>query len=340
MQNQKPTGNTATFTYNNRHLATGISYNDGGTTPSVSYAYDEYGSRTSMTTTGVGTTTYSYNAYHQLQSETINMTGLGGTTLGYLYNQAGELTRVSYTMGGWVRNVNYSYNYAGSLTGTGTDLIGGASSTNSTNVINSLAYRGFGGVKSINFGVNPRLMQISYDARRQQMTNMLIRRTSNTGADNVVVNSDYDYYNGGANNGRIQKITDNIDTAYTTTYGYDAYNRLTTATSTAYTRSYSHDNWGNLTGVTASGGGETGSYSSSYATNASGAPSTNRINNTGFAYDNAGNMTSGSGWNYTYDAANRLTAAEAVGNTYGYDGDGVNDKRKLTHLGKLKLSTM
>ena len=42
---------------------------------------------------------------------------------------------------------------------------------------------------------------------------MLIRRTSNTVTDNIIVNSSYDYYNGGANNGRIQKITDNTDAA-------------------------------------------------------------------------------------------------------------------------------
>ncbi|MEP7340786.1 MAG: S8 family serine peptidase, partial [Acidobacteriota bacterium] len=57
VQNQKATGNTATFSYNNRHQLTGVSYNDSGATPSVSYGtYDEYGARTSMTTTGIGST--------------------------------------------------------------------------------------------------------------------------------------------------------------------------------------------------------------------------------------------------------------------------------------------
>ena len=31
---------------------------------------------------------------------------------------------------------------------------------------------------------------------------------------------------GGHNNGRIRQITDNVDPAYTTTYNYDAANRL------------------------------------------------------------------------------------------------------------------
>lgn len=82
------------------------------------------------------------------------------------YTYVGAPTKATYTIGGWARNVNYAYNYAGSLTGTGTDLISGGSSTNTTNIINTLNYRVFGGVKSLNFGTNPRLMQISYDARR------------------------------------------------------------------------------------------------------------------------------------------------------------------------------
>ena len=90
---------------------------------------------------------------------------------------------------------------------------------------------------------------------------------------NRLVSVSYDYYNGGNNNGRIQKIMD-ADSSYTTTFGYDDYNRLSSASASAYTRSYSYDNWGNLTGVTASGAGESGSYNLSYAANGSGAPST------------------------------------------------------------------
>jgi len=110
---------------------------------------------------------------------------------------------------------------------------------------------------------------------QQFIVNRQLRKTDNT---DVVSNLSYDYYNGGNNNGRIQKITD-ADSSYTTTFGYDDYNRLSSASASAYTRSCSYDNWGNLTGVTSTGAGESGSYSLSYAANGSGAPSTNRINN-------------------------------------------------------------
>ncbi|HEX4949776.1 MAG TPA: hypothetical protein VFZ34_24135 [Blastocatellia bacterium] len=60
-----------TVAYNTRNLVTGISYNDA--TPAVSYGYDEYGARTTMTD-GEGAMSYTYNAHSQLTSETRSFT--------------------------------------------------------------------------------------------------------------------------------------------------------------------------------------------------------------------------------------------------------------------------
>ena len=66
-------------------------------------------------------------------------------------------------------------------------------------------------------------------------------------------------------------------------------------------------------------------------TNASGAPSTNRINSDsqgyGYSYDSAGNMTTGMGQSYSYDGANRLKTASNGTSSYGYDGDGKRVKK-------------
>ncbi|MCW5971676.1 MAG: hypothetical protein KIT57_24490 [Blastocatellales bacterium] len=64
-----------------------------------------------------------------------------------------------------------------------------------------------------------------------------------------------------------------------------------------------------------------------YATNASGAPATNRILNvsgsTAVSHDAAGNLTQEGTTTYSYDAANRLKEVGSGGqNVYGYDGDG------------------
>ena len=58
----------------------------------------------------------------------------------------------------------------------------------------------------------------------------------------------------------------------------------------------------------------------SYASNGSGAPSTNRINNSGYSFDSAGNIENDGSLAYTYDAASRLKTAG--GDAYQYDGDG------------------
>ena len=58
-------GKATIFTWNTRNLVTGVSYNDGGATPSASYTYDEYSAKTAMTD-GEGTMTYYYNGFRQL----------------------------------------------------------------------------------------------------------------------------------------------------------------------------------------------------------------------------------------------------------------------------------
>jgi len=68
-----------------------------------------------------------------------------------------------------------------------------------------------------------------------------------------------------------------------------------------------------------------------YQTNASGAPSTNRIDTDSqsysYTYDAAGNMTVGAGQSYSYDGANRLKTASGGTSSYGYDGDGKRVKK-------------
>jgi hypothetical protein len=117
----------------------------------------------------------------------------------------------------------------------------------------------------------------------------------------------------------MRYITDHLDGNYSVDVGYDDHNRLTSYDSY---RSYTYDAWNNLLSVSSSNGaGEAPNYTLTYATNASGAPSTNRINNSGYTFDNAGNMTSDGNFSYTFDAAGRLKTA-GTNNSCEYDGDG------------------
>jgi YD repeat-containing protein len=330
-------GIVATYSHNTRSLVTGISYNDGGATPAVSFQYDDYGSRSQMTD-GEGATVYTYTAYRQLESETRTFTGLSGKTfaLNYTYNQADMVTRVNYlnkvgTTTVFDKNVNYAYLQTGSLSGVGTNLIG-TDPNSTTNVLNTVAFRGFGALKSLNYG-NGRTLTLTYSDQRQSMASMAFKRSDGT---DPIINNTYTYFN----DGRIQKITDQVDGAYTTTYTYDTSHRLTFAgagadiTYQTYRRYYSYDEWGNLRAVDGNNGGGSviNLYTINYATNGTGAPATNRILNVNgtisYSYDAAGNLTQEGGTTYTYDAASRLKEVGSGGqNTYGYDGDGMRVRK-------------
>ncbi len=163
-------------------------------------------------------------------------------------------------------------------------------------------------------------MALGYNQKRSQLSNLKLQKTDNS---DVVTNISYDYYNGGGgsggNNGRIRYITDHLDGNYSVDVGYDDHNRLTQYGSY---RSYTYDAWNNLLSVSSSNGvGEAPNYTLTYATNASGAPSTNRINNSGYTFDNAGNVTNDGSLAYAYDAAGRLKTA-GTNNSCEYDGDG------------------
>ena len=89
-------GVVVTNQYDKRNLVTQTSYS-GNTAPTVTYSYDAYGARQTMTD-GEGQTTYAYNNFRQLQSETRTFAGLTGKifSLSYSYNQADQVKQVVY----------------------------------------------------------------------------------------------------------------------------------------------------------------------------------------------------------------------------------------------------
>ncbi|MBO0797452.1 MAG: S8 family serine peptidase, partial [Blastocatellia bacterium] len=278
-------GISTQFTYNNRNLLTDIDYSD--TTPDVHYEYGEYGERTLMQekngSTVIGSTTYSYDSLKRLQSETRQFDGMTGNfSVSYAYNLVDALKQVIYTANTWTKSVNYGYTSGGALAKVGTNLnpLAGVDD----NVVKNLNYRAFGALKSGDYGNGLRI-ELGYQPQRLNLSTIKVFRPN---PNEPIIDYSYDYYGTAEqNNGRVQKITDNLDSSYTTTFGNDEYNRLASATAGAYTRSYSYDSWGNLTAVSGSGG-EAPNYTLSYATNESGAPATNRINNAGYVYDVAG----------------------------------------------------
>ncbi|MFN0123721.1 MAG: carboxypeptidase-like regulatory domain-containing protein [Blastocatellia bacterium] len=136
----------------------------------------------------------------------------------------------------WSHNVNYAYNTTGALSSVGTNLTGSDPNANA-NVISGIAYNGFGGVTTANYG-NGRRLTLGYNVNRHQMISM---KVDNQNGTNAIINKTYGYadpYNSQVNDGRIRKITDLVDANYTVNYAYDDYGELSTASANVYYREW------------------------------------------------------------------------------------------------------
>jgi RHS repeat-associated protein len=237
-----------------------------------------------------------------------------------------NFTVLPATLTTYDKMVNYAYNPVGALAGVGTNLIG-SDANNTSNVLNTVSFRANGALRQLHYG-NERRLTMGYNDNRSQPISMKVDRVNNP-ADKIIDNS-YEYYmtdpetGASVNNNRIRRIVDN--TGYggdTADYYYDQYNRLTNVQGTGYFRYYLYDPFGNIKDFSA--------VTLNYATNATGAPATNRIQSDGvgfnYSYDEAGNMTVGMGQSFAYDGANRMKTASYGNSAYGYDGGGKRVKK-------------
>ncbi|MDX2040804.1 MAG: RHS repeat-associated core domain-containing protein [Acidobacteriota bacterium] len=216
------------------------------------------------------------------------------------------------------KTINYARNNTGVVSGIGTNLLGSDPNA-TTNVASAIAYRAWNAYRSMNFGNGLRVTNTHNN--RMQLTDYVIDTQNGS---STLWQQHYDYYNGGQNNSRIRRVSDDPNFAVYKLYQYDPYNRLQTvlnSNSSNWHAGYTYDEWGNIRTInSAAGGGGT----LTYQTNSTGAP-TNRLATAGgnsVSYDAAGNMTAMGSQTYSYDAANRLKATGGASNQYGYDGDG------------------
>ena len=131
-----------------------------------------------------------------------------------------------------------------------------------------------------------------------------------------VLDYTYGFNLGSANNGNVASIANNINTARSQSYTYDALNRVSTAQTVATSGTYAwglsfgYDAWANLLTATVTQG-------SAYTLSVT-ATGNNQLS--GYSYDAAGNMLNDGVNTYTYNAENQITTVAGV--TYTYDGDG------------------
>jgi YD repeat-containing protein len=289
-------GATQTYTYNSRHLPTGISYSNYLPLTSVSIAYDAAGNRTQMTD-GTGTRSYAYNELSQLTSESRQFTGLTGNfTLSYEYNLAGALKAFTDHAGS---RVNYSFNNAGMLT-----AVTGSGAHSIPTYMSNITYRAWGAITDLDFG-NGAHQHLNFNSRLQN---------SSMSLSNGSISStwNFDYYA----DGKIQKVTDSQNPIFDRAFDYDHIGRLQEARTGSEARggstpdgpfkqTYTYDVWENT--IARSYRIWSGSMQSDSAT------FTNNKRQYWF-YDADGNLGADSEANYGYDAAGRQT--HFVANVY------------------------
>ena len=146
----------------------------------------------------------------------------------------------------------------------------------------------------------------SYNKRLQPVTSSAVT------PQGTVFSLTYNFNLGNGDNGDVYGITNNLSPSRSTTYAYDAVNRLSTAgTASTWGDSYTYDTWGNLTAKTVTKG-TAESFSATVNSN-------NQL--AGWGYDGAGNLI-GAPQENTFNAENQWTYQNTYNVSYLYDGDG------------------
>jgi YD repeat-containing protein len=352
-------GAMATYSYNNRHLVTGIAYavpsGSGITAPgSVSFDYDAAGNRTYMSD-GTGSCTYSYDTLSRMTSETHHFNDLassstsGNYTLSYAYNLGSELTSIT---DGFSTQVGYIYDSTGRLT----TVTNSGASNFSSQYLSNIEYRAWGAMKYVNYG-NGAHAQASYNSRLLP-TSYSVSNVSKSYpfTDSATLSWTYDYYD----DGRVHHAYDGDNNKWDRSYAYDHAARISEADTNKRARGQSPDYWHpdpyqqtfgyDVFNHSASRSG----YLYSSVLSDSGSYTNNR--RSGWTYDADGNTTVDSSYTQTFDGAGQYTnavASRTVGDgstqwpnqpqleiTQSYDGGGQSVKRnQITRMNDHDLET-
>ncbi|MDE3091022.1 MAG: RHS repeat protein, partial [Chloroflexota bacterium] len=286
----------------------GKNYQSGTTCPSdpgsgyaVAYTYDTganaKGRRTSMSVTGVTTTTWGYDLQGRTTSQT-DVIDAASFTSYWTYDAMDRVRTMTYPVDD--ETVTTTYNTQGlPATLSGSNNYVTASNYNPASQLTSLA---FGNGVTTNYTYN------SQNLRLTQLT-----------TSGVLQNLQYQY----DDVGNIRTITDTIRSEISN-FVYDDLDRLTNVTG-AYTQGWVYNPIGNITSRT---GVDAATFTYGDAAHKH---AVTQVGSTTYAYDPNGNMTSRAGQTLQYDAENRLTQviSGTVTTQYVYNGDGARVKKTV-----------
>lgn len=346
-------GVVTTYSYDDLHRLTGISYNTSGasgvaTTPAVTYVYD---TTTSSATEGLMLSVrvgglasaggyeeiYGYDSENRVSSVSQKFnTGGSNTrtyTTSYEFTTAGQPTKMTYPSGLWF---NIGHDSLGRLTSVSRPQQG---NDPAVNYLSSASYNTAGLTTGWTIGSNIE-ESFGYDTDRLQMTSQTATQNGNT---RLSLTYSYAASAGqmgsgstAGNAGQLMSITGSIGgQTESASYTYDNLGRLVTSNQTSNgvsaARRFEYDRWGNRTGAWNATSG--GTQIQSVDLEETSSIPTNRIESVtegstvNYTYDAAGNVTNDGVHSYTYDAENRLVSVDS-GTTASYSYDHKNQRVK------------
>lgn len=294
-------GVAVSYAYDPLNRLTSITYPDSSL--NVTLVYDEGTNQNGRLTTMIdasGTTTYGYDLFGNVTSETKHIDGNTYVTA-YTYDAADLLESLTYPSG---RTVTYTRNTTGQITAVDTTY-----DTTSLTVAQDGIYLPFGPLSGLTFG-NGLVMSRTFD-QQYRLTN----QTTGT-IQNVTFTPDAA--------GNIDAITDAVNPSLSQSFTQDALDRVDHEAGAYGTEDYTYDEVGNR--LTRSGPSpQTLTY----------APNSNRLathDGTAVMIDGAGNVTADPAQTLTfsYGDHNRMLAAYVGGTlkaTYVYNGHGQRVKK-------------
>ena len=195
-------GVTATYAYDALNRVSSISYPT--TSENVTYTYDAVGALgyLSTITDESGTTTYTYDGFGRVATDTRQIAGNSYSTT-YQYDGDGNIVSIAYPSG---RTITYGRNTIGEITQV-TSTFGGTNKS----IVNSVSYAPFGPVDTMTYGNG-----VVFNYPRQsdyQPTGI-----SSTG----IAGKTYTYDPAG----NISEIDDLLEATLSRDYSYDVLNRL------------------------------------------------------------------------------------------------------------------
>lgn len=327
---QDARGVVKNFSYDGINRLAGVRYSDTSGNPdpagtaAVAYTYDTGGAaafaldRLTQITEGSNSHTFTYDNFGRITSDS-QVIDANTYLISYAYNLASQITSITYPS---THVVAQNYDAIGRVCAIGAS---GSTCTTGTQYLYSPTYNAAGEALSVTFGNNVQ-GAFTYNDHLQLSTLRYFNGSTE------ILNLGYDYTSGvSGNNGQIQKVhyytTPGVeDPTKSENFTYDQLGRLSAAqtgvvnsTSGAKTWSlqWTYDRFGNRLAQSMLAGDPSFPVGQPNLTIN---PATNQITNSGYTYDNAGNMTHDATAAYAYDGANRLTSINTSAAVYSYFG--------------------